>query len=392
MTDSDKSTPQALTDAEVPASIETSAGIAAVASEERRKPSFFLQISLALAITALVIVAWQWINTRHQIKQIEKTLSERLEQFNEKNQQTLALAKNADERSSDTVARTSLLEQKVDESRDQQEALQNLYLELANNREERVVSEVEQLLVIANQQLQLAGNIKPALLALQTADARLQQLDTPQVIQLRKVLSQDIQKLQGLPLVDIIGMSLKLESLTNNVDSLPLVSDRHPKEAVTNAPDWDNNPWRRLAQEVWQDLKSMIRLERIDRREPPLLAPDQTFFLRENIKLHLLTARIALLQHDEATYRADLTAAENWLKGHFDLREPDTQNALNIIKQLSASTIVIDMPDISESLGLVSKYKLTLERSSTPEQPTSKKSKGAKGSPSPAPSASRQVP
>jgi len=363
MTDQNPTTPEPAVEPLAVESLATTATAGNPTGTERRKYSLFIQVALALALTAFVVVAWQWINTRHQIKQLEKTLAEKLEVFNEKNQQTLALAKNADERSSDTVARTSLLEQKIDESRDQQEALQNLYLALANNREERVISEVEQLMVIANQQLQLAGNIKPALLALQTADTRLQQLDTAQVIQLRKVLAQDIQKLQSLPLVDIVGMSLKLESLTESIDSLPLVSDRHPKDSTAPAPNWDSNPWRRLAQEVWQDLKGMIRLERVDRKEPPLLAPDQTFFLRENIKLHLLTARIALLQHDEATYRADLTAAEKWLQGHFDLREEITRNALHVIKELSDSTVVIQMPDISESLGLVSKYKLSLERS-----------------------------
>ncbi|MFA6178327.1 MAG: uroporphyrinogen-III C-methyltransferase [Candidatus Methylopumilus sp.] len=399
MTDQNNIAPEQL-----PQAIPVVASASATRGTERRKYSLFIQMALALALTAFVIVAWQWVNTRHQIKQLEKTLAQRLEQFNEKNQQTLALAKNADERSSDTVARTSLLEQRLEESRDQQEALQNLYLELANNREERAISEVEQLLVIANQQLQLAGNIKPALLALQTADTRLQQLDTPQVIQLRKVLAQDIQHLQSLPLIDIVGMSLKLESLTESIDSLPLVSDRHPdgNEAVL-APNWDSNPWRRLVQEIWQDLKGMIRLERIDRREPPLLAPDQTFFLRENIKLHLLTARIALLQHDETTYRADLTAAENWLKGHFDLREPETQNALHIIKELSDSAIVIQMPDISESLGLVSKYKLTLERVHGSEQgsgnsttsdkkPTAKTGTKQTPAPSPAKNPAEQTP
>jgi uroporphyrin-3 C-methyltransferase len=162
-------------------------------------------------------------------------------------------------------------------------------------------------------------------------------------------------------------MSLKLESLSENIDSLPLVSERHPSPAIAPKPDWNSNPWHRLAQEVWQDLKQMIRIERIDRPEPPLLAPDQTFFLRENIKLHLLTARIALLQHDEATYRTDLEAAEKWLKGHFDLREAATISALATIKELSANNIVIDLPDISESLGLVSKYKLSLERNGSQE-------------------------
>ena len=332
---------------------------------ERRKPSLFIQAALAMALIALLIVAWQWIQTRHSVKQLEKALAERLEDFNGVNQQSLALAKNADDRSSSAIARASLLEQKLAESMDQQEALQTLYTELANNQEERVISEVEQLLVIANQQLQLAGNIKPALLALQTADTRLQKLDAPMAVQLRKVLGQDIQRLQSLPLVDIAGMSLKLGSLTNTIDTLPLVSDRHPSEKKPLEHQSTSSTWQRLLEEVWQDVKSMIRVERIDRPEPPLLAPDQTFFLRENIKLHLLTARIALLQHDEATYKADLAAAEKWLKGNFDVREPDTQQALATIRQLSADSIVIQLPDISESLVLASKYKLTLERSSS---------------------------
>lgn len=326
-----------------------------------RKPSLYAMAALVLVVLALCTVAWQWFNTRHRFTLLEQTLTKRLEQYNATNQQSLALAKNADDRTAEAAAHVSALEQKLAESHDQQEALQTLYLELANNREERVIAEVEQLLIIANEQLQLAGNIRPALLALQTADSRLQELDTPQVTQLRKAVAQDIQHLQSLPLVDITGMSLRLENLAETVDSLPLVSERHPAAAKI-APDWDSNPWRRLMQEIWHDIKQMVRLERVDRAEPPLLAPDQTFFLRENIKLRLLSARVALLQHDEATYRADLQAAEKWLKAYFDLREGATQSALAAIMQLSASNIVIQIPDISESLGLVSKYKLTLER------------------------------
>ncbi|MEO8418267.1 MAG: uroporphyrinogen-III C-methyltransferase [Methylophilaceae bacterium] len=337
----------------------------APAATARRNPSLFATTALLLALIALCIAVWQWFSTHHRFIELQQTLTQRLEQYSTNNQQSLTLSKQANEYSTQATARTELLEQKLAESRDQQEALQTLYLELANVREERVMAEVEQLMIIANQQLQLAGNIKPALLALQTADTRLQQLDTPQVIQLRKVIAQNIQQLQSLPQIDIVGMGLKLENLAEVIDSLPLVSERHPAAVATPMPGWDPNPWRRLAQEVWQDLKHMVRLERVDRPEPPLLAPEQTFFLRENIKLRLLTARIALLQHDEATYRADLQAAEQWLTGHFDTREAATQSALATIKQLSANNIVIQVPDISESLGLISKYKLSLERANS---------------------------
>lgn len=327
-----------------------------------RKPSLFAITALVLVLIALCTLAWQWLNTRQRFTQLEQTLTQRLEQYSADNQRSLALSKNADERSTEASARTTLLEQKLAESRDQQEALQTLYLELANTREERVIAEVEQLMIIANQQLQLAGNVKPALLALQSADSRLQHLDTPRAIQLRKAITQDIARLQSLPLADITGMNLKLESLISTTDKLPLVSERLAVPVATSASDSNAGPIHRLAQEIWQDIKGMVRLERVEHPEPPLLAPDQAFFLRENIKLRLLTARIALLQHDEVTYRADLLAAEHWIKSYFDVRETATKSALSTIKQLSASNIVIQMPDISESLDLVSKYKLALER------------------------------
>lgn len=333
------------------------------AETRSKKPSFLAGMAFMLALVALCALSWQWLNTRHRFTQLEQALSHRLEQYNANNQQSLAISSRADERSTEAAARTAMLEQRLAESRDQQEALQTLYLELANNQEERVIAEVEQLMIIANQQLQLANSVKPALLALQSADKRLQHLDTPQVLQIRRAIAQDISRLQSLPLVDIAGMNLKLEELINSIDKLPLVSDRHPAPSKP-APILTHSPAQGLLLEVWQDIKGMVRLERVDRPEPPLLAPDQVFFLRENIKLRLLTARIALLQHDEATYRSDLKAAEEWLRGYFDMREATTKHALSGIRQLSAGNIVIQLPDISESLNLVSKYKLTLEKGS----------------------------
>jgi uroporphyrin-III C-methyltransferase len=324
---------------------------------------FMLSAGFILALLAMAAIAWHWWETRERFSQLEQVLTLRLEQFGQNNQQSLAVSKLADERSIEASARIALLEQKLAESRNQQEALQILYYELANTREERLIAEVEQLISIANQQLQLAGNIKPALLALQTADSRLQQIDTPQVIQLRKALSQDIQRLRGLPYVDVVGMSAKLESLAESVNQLPLVSDRHPQPVSAQAPDWEASSWRKLAYEIWQDIRDIIRLERIDRPEPPLLAPEQNYFLRENIKLRLLSARIALLQHDEQTYKADLRAAEKWLLEHFDMRESASKLMLSTIRQLSADNIVIEVPDVNQTLTLVNKHKLTLERS-----------------------------
>lgn len=327
------------------------------------KSGLVTQIALVLAAVALIATAWQWLDSRQQTIAMEQTLTQRLSQFDERNREGLVLSKHAEENAGQAAAKVTLLEQRLEESRAQQEALQTLYLELANNRDEWTISEVEQLLIIASQQLQLAGNVKPALLALQTADARLQQLDKPQVIALRKIIGQDIQRLQALPSVDIAGMSLKLEALVDAADKLPLASDRHPQSDKPIMPNWDSNPWDRLTQEIWQDIKRLVRIERQDHPELPLLAPEQAYFLRENLKLRLLTARIALLQHDESTYRSDLQLTENWLQRYFNTQDAATRSSLNTLQQLSSHAISIEIPDVSGSLNAVAKYKLSLERS-----------------------------
>ena len=332
------------------------------------KSSRTLQIALGISLASLLAVGLLWLDSAKNNQNVEHALASKLDTFNEKNQQSLALAKNADTRSSEIAARAEILEEKYNESFDQQAALKALYQELANNREERMLSDVEQLLVIANQQLQLAGNIKPALLALQAADTKLLGYDTQKAVQLRKSIENDIQRLQNLPLADITSISLKLASLTQRIDQLALLSDHRPSETQnSNAPELSNNPWRRFAQEIWQDIKGMIRIERIDHPEPPLLAPEQSFFLRENIKLHLLTARIALLRHDEVTYKADLEAAQSAINLNFDVRESLTKNTLDEIKNLTNNHIATELPDIEPSLRILNQYKLSFVPSANRE-------------------------
>ncbi len=321
-----------------------------------------VRIALAIALVALVASGWQWLMQGQRENKLEKILTQRLSDFDERNRESVALSKHAEEVTSQAGAKITLLEQKLEESRAQQDALQTLYLELANNRDAWTIAEVEQLLIIASQQLQLAGNVKPALLAMQTADSRLQELEKPQIIQLRKTIGKDIQKLQALPSVDLVGMTLKIESLVDAAAKMPLASERHPRQDTTTKPDWDSSPWHRLTQEIWADIKHMVRIERMDQPEQPMLAPEQSYFLRENLKLRLLAARIALLQRDEATYRVDLQTADQWIKRHFDPQDATTKTALATLQQLSSSSITIQLPDISESLNAVSKYKLALER------------------------------
>ena len=333
-----------------------------------------LKLTFALVMLALFALAIQWFNARQHFKQIEKSLSHQLDEQRATNQQSLALAKQAEERSLQANARTVILEQKLAESENQQEALQTLYDELAGNQEKSTISEVEQLLTLANQQLQLANNIKSALTALQTADARLQNVESSQARQLRTSIAQDMQRLQNSPNVDVTGMSIKLNQLATSIDLLPLISEQLNQKAPPNNSSANNASQTILRNnmtqssynffiEFWQDIKNLIKIKRIDQTEVSLLSPNQVFYVRENIKLRLLTARIALLLRDQATYRADLKIVEESLRNHFLTRDQRTQTALANLQSLTSSNIVIETPDITPSLNMVSKYKLSLEHS-----------------------------
>jgi len=333
---------------------------------QKNKPSMVRISWVVLVIAALSTLAWQWLNTRHKFNEIELSLSQKLEQYQAINKQSLALAKQAEERSVQANMRTIVLEQKLAESRDQQEALQTLYTQLAENRESTAVAEVEQLLTIASQQLQLSGNVKSALLALQAAYKRLEPLELPRAIQLRETLNLEIEHLREIPQVDVINMSSQLTHLSELCGKLPLISERQPtlnaKAAAEQLPAQTETTLQKLVNSIWDDIKNLVTVERINKPEPPLLAVDQSFYLRENLRLRLLTARVALLQHDEATYKADLNTVKNWLNEYFDTKHPDTIKAFALLNKLSSNNISIELPQLAESFAAVNRYKLTLEQ------------------------------
>lgn len=332
------------------------------------KTTLLAKTALVLITVLTVVLAWQWLNTRQRFNEVEKSLSEKLEAYQTINQQSQALAKQADERSDAANARTVILEQKLAESRDQQEVLQTLYNQLAENREATAVTEVEQFVTIAMQQLQLAGNVKSALLALQAADKRLQPLNLPRAIQLRETLNQDIESLRKIPQLDIIAMSAELDSIASLCADLPLISERQPTLNQNAAQQNSNKPGsqnglQKLTLAIWADIKNLVTIERIDRPEPPLLSAEHAFYLRENLKLRLLTARIALLQHDADTYTSDLNTVNSWLNQYFDNKHPNAIKALALLKKVAANNVGIELPLPTESLAAVGRYKLSLEAS-----------------------------
>jgi uroporphyrin-III C-methyltransferase len=315
-----------------------------------------------IAIAALLVVGWNWWDMRQQVTRLQRDLAQRLADTGNQVKRNETVAEQAREVTQQLQGKLAVVENKLAESQNQQVALEALYQELSRSRDEWSLTETEQILNIASQQLQLAGNVSAALVALQAADSRLQRVDQPQLAGVRKAIDQDIQKLKALPYVDAVGIAVKLDNLILSVDVLPLQSESPP--SAEERPQAEAQPtgfWGKLAKSTWHEIKDAIRIQRLDARDQPLLSPEQAYFLRQNLKLRLLSARLALLARDETSYRADLTAAQEWVRHYFATNAKGVRNTLAILRELVDGDIAIAIPDISTSLEAVRNYKAPRE-------------------------------
>jgi uroporphyrin-3 C-methyltransferase len=326
--------------------------------------------AVVLALLAIVVAAL-WFDTRGRIGATQEELARRLREIETESRQARLLGRQAQEGLRDALAKIGALETKFAESQSQQAALEALYQELARNRDEWQLAEIEQVLAIAQQQLQLSGNVRAALLALQLAESRLSRADRPQFLPVRRALARDIERLKALPSLDVPGLSLALDRLAASVDALPLAFDERPeraaaaKTAKAEGAVPEEGFFRRFGGEVWRELRQLVVVRKVEGAEPPLLPPQQAWFVRENLKLRLLNARLALLTRDEAGYRQDLRTAHNWIQRYFDARARSSVAALAQIRQLSSASVSFEPPSIADSLEAVRGFKMRRERGAT---------------------------
>jgi len=239
-------------------------------------------------------------------------------------------------------------------------AIDKVNTDLSRNRTEWSLTEAEQLLVIANNRLQLARDTHSALAALRAADQQLQQLANPNLLPVRREIAREIAQLEPLDKTDVSGITLRLATLADGVDRLPLEPDM---EMQQNAKPADNTGaaqvassdtgWRQSAHGLWQDLLSLVRIRNNLQAQRPLLPPEQQYFLRENLRLMLYGAQQALLQGNIPTYQQNLKSAQRLLKDFYDVRSQNVIAVQGELDKLQSTKIVADLPDISASLDML---------------------------------------
>jgi len=331
------------------------------------QPGWLARLSLTqLTLAVLVgVFVWQWLDANHRINQLQQLVAQRMAEVEGASKASQTLIAQNQELTRELGGKLSVLESRFAETRAQRAVLEALYQDISGSREQTLLADVEQVLLIAEQQLQLSGNVKAALIALQNAASRLLRSEQPGSADLRQHIERDIERLRALPEVDVRALDRQLDQLIAVAEQLPLAPEMSLAGIKEETPHGAaaQNAWQRFWRELWQEVRQLIRIERTDQAEMPLLSPSQSFFVRENLKLVLLSARLSLLSHDEAGFRRELKTVQGWVGRYFDPAANETRVAQQLLRKLAAAHLAVELPDISATLKAARNVRAVPERS-----------------------------
>lgn len=314
------------------------------------RPVLFLLVLLTGLSLLVSTMLWQ------RLSSIQEQLARQSAESGTQSVEARTLARQAQDLARETAARQAVMESRLSEVAMQRSQLEELMQSLSRSRDENLVVDIESALRLAQQQAQLSGSVEPLLAALRTADQRLARAAQPRLNRLRSAVARDIERINSARVTDLPGLMARLDELVRQVDELPLANAvassgnaNKAKEAPPASFDW----WQRSLALLHDEARALLRVSRIDQPEAVLLAPEQAFFLRENLKLKLLNARLALLSRQTESARADVMAAAAALNRYFDPASRKTQAAAGLLQQIQGQLRSADLPRVDETLAAI---------------------------------------
>ena len=326
---------------------------------------------LVLLGAASVGVAWR---TQQRVHELEQELVRRQQDSQGQATEARTLARQAQENARDAVTKASLLEARVAEVALQRGQLEDLIQSLSRSRDENLLVDIEAAVRVAQQQSAITGTVAPLVTTLQQADERLARYDQPRLEGVRRAIARDLDRVRAVGVADISSLNIRLDEAVRMVDDLPLLAqperraaaggkgDAPPASMVTPAR-WSEPSgwWPALAQRaeawwaaVWDEVRSLVRVTRVDHPEAMMLAPEHAFFVRENLKLRLLNARLAVLSRQFDAAQADLTAVRTTLERYFDRSSRKVGVAIDLVKQVATQARQVALPRPDETLAALS--------------------------------------
>ena len=313
-----------------------------------------------IAVAALVAGGLLWQKLDHIQQQLARQNTDTSTQAIE----ARTVAREAQELSRETAARLTVNDTRLSEVALQRSQLEDLMQSLSRSRDENLVVDIESSLRLAQQQASLTGSAEPLLSALKTADQRISRAAQPRLAPLQRAVNRDMDRIKAAAITDTPALLSRLDDLVRLVDDLPTLyavgqmpSSRSSAatQDATSPPAAPQAWWARGLLRTWEvvrdEARSLVRVSRINQPEAALLAPEQAFFLRENLKLKLLNARLGVLARQTDSARADLVAATAALNKYFDPTSRKTQNAATLLQQATSQLKSVELPRIDDTLA-----------------------------------------
>jgi uroporphyrin-3 C-methyltransferase len=339
-----------------------------VAARPRANARIWAFVTGALAVLALAGFALAW-TTHQRLQTIEHELVRRQQDSSAQATEARMLARQAQDASRDAAAKVALLDARVAENTLQRTQVEELLQSLARSRDENVVADVEAAVRVAMQQSAITGGAEPLVAVLRQAEERLARYNQPRLDRVRRAVARDLEKVKSAGVADLSTLAVRLDDAVRQVDDLPLLSIAEKKPVPTpravraaasapaEAPPWTARIdawWGDFSTVVWNEVRSLVRVTRIEHPEAALLAPEQAFFVRENLKLRLLNARLALLSRQFETAQADLRDAQAVLERYFDRSARRVQTTGELVRQVAQQTRQVGVPRPDETLAALS--------------------------------------
>lgn len=311
---------------------------------------------IAVAGLASSTMLWQRLDT------MQEALARQSQEANTQAIEARTLARQAQEQVTEASARLAVQEARVNEVALQRGQLEELMQSLSRSRDENLVVDIESAVRLAQQQAQLTGSVEPLLAALRTANERIQRAAQPRLAPVQRALAHDLERVKAATVTDTPGVLIKLEELTRLADELPLVASTPAARAVAHevaierpaAADgvrgYIDKLWRDALASIGTQLTALVRVSRIDQPEAALLAPEQGYLLRQNLRFLLINARLGVLARQNASAQADLAAAEALIRRYFDPASRKARAALELAQQLRGQMRSMELPRLDETL------------------------------------------
>ena len=229
-------------------------------------------------------------------------------------------------------------------------ALQSITEKLGRNSVAWRMAEVEYLLTVANHRLSLAQDRQTAISIFETADSRLEAIADPSLLKVRREIASELTALRAMPVVDIPGLALQIGSLAESVEQLPLMDQKRLAVASEKREGTSSVEWQEIPSVVWKDIKSLVQVRRHQQPTEPLLAPQQAWFLYQNLQLKLEQARLAVLKQNTAVFAQSLEEVSQWLSSYFEAESAAVISMQETVKNLRTVELQPTIPDVSGSL------------------------------------------